>query len=229
MLPLLVLTVSAGRWNTYAAAWKTAHPQLITSVGVALAAGIGTSLLAFPLAQGIHRCRGVARWIQEFGVLFSVALPGTILGIALIQTWNHPLTHVVYQTPLILVLLDMARFLPFAVWAQSSGLSQIPQDVMEAARLAPGSRFRRVHRILLPLSLPYLVLGGALGFILSLHELCGTMLISPPGTETLAVRIYSLYHYGAGSLVAALSVFLILSAMGMALLAAGAFQCLRKY
>ena len=39
--------------------------------------------------------------------------------------------------------------------------------------------------------------------------------MSPPGTETLAVRIYSLYHYGAGKLVAALSLVLVGTSMGV--------------
>jgi ABC-type spermidine/putrescine transport system permease subunit II len=61
-------------------------------------------------------------------------------------------------------------------------------------------------------------------FILSFRELTGTLLVTPPGVETLGVRIYSLYHYGAGQLVAALSVFMV---AGMLLVSAAALLVYR--
>jgi len=70
--------------------------------------------------------------------------------------------------------------------------------------------------------------GWTLGFVLSLHELTGTLLVTPPGIETLSVRIYSLYHYGAGNMVAALSLFLILGSLLTVGTVTGIYQWLKK-
>ena len=123
--------------------------------------------------------------------------------------WNRPETNWVYGTAAVVILLYLARFLPFAIRSQAVGLAQIEDNLLEAARLADRSSWATTSRIVLPLLAPAITVGWALGFTLSLQELTGTLLVIPPGLETLAVRIYTLYHYGAGQLVAALALFLV--------------------
>ena len=54
-----------------------------------------------------------------------------------------------------------------------------------------------------------LLVGGLIIFILSFGELGTTLLIVPPGRETIPLKIYNLMHYGADQMVAALSLVLI--------------------
>jgi iron(III) transport system permease protein len=54
-----------------------------------------------------------------------------------------------------------------------------------------------------------LIAAWIISFIFCMRELGATLLIVPPGKATLSVRIYSLMHYGAGNLVAALCIILI--------------------
>jgi iron(III) transport system permease protein len=51
--------------------------------------------------------------------------------------------------------------------------------------------------------------GFFIAFILSLGELGTTLLVIPPGRETIPIKIYNLMHYGADQLVAALCLILI--------------------
>jgi iron(III) transport system permease protein len=46
-------------------------------------------------------------------------------------------------------------------------------------------------------------------FVLSLGELSTTLLIIPPGRETIPIKIYNLMHYGAEQEVAALCLILV--------------------
>lgn len=209
VLPVLVLLKTAGPASTYATAWKTAHSQVWTSVLLAAASAAVLVTLALPLALGIHRSRGDWRALQDFASLLPIALPGTLFGMAAIFLWNRPQTQFIYGTGAVVVLLYLARFLPFAIHSQVSGLEQIGSNLLDAARMADRSSARTACRILLPLMAPTLMIAWALGFVLSLHELAGTLLVVPPGMETLSVRIYSLYHYGAGQLVAALALVLV--------------------
>ena len=46
--------------------------------------------------------------------------------------------------------------------------------------------------------------------VLSAGELAATLIVIPPGQETLTLRIYNFLHYGSPEAVAGLSLFLVL-------------------
>jgi len=89
-------------------------------------------------------------------------------------------------------------------------VKQIDVHLEQAAALARPRWRTRVGRIVLPLAAPGLGLAWVVAFVFGMGELGATLLIVPPGWETLSLRIYGLMHYGAGELVAALCVVLIL-------------------
>jgi iron(III) transport system permease protein len=57
--------------------------------------------------------------------------------------------------------------------------------------------------------LPALVAGWSIAFILCMSELGATLLVIPPGMGTITLKIYTLMHYRANQMVAALSLVLI--------------------
>jgi iron(III) transport system permease protein len=209
VLPLLALLRTAGPLATYVTAWKTAQAQITASLLIAAVSATLMVASGFFLAVGIRWGRGRTRAFFDYASLLPVALPGTLFGMAMIFLWNRPQTQFIYGTTAVVLLLYLARFLPFAVRTQVVGLSQIGTSLLDAARLADRPASSTIWRIMLPLLSPAMIVGWCLGFMFSLHELAGTLLVIPPGLETLTVRIYSLYHYGAGQLVAALSLFLV--------------------
>jgi iron(III) transport system permease protein len=219
VLPLLILTRTAGSAATYVAAWKTAQGQLGASLLIAAVSATLMVALGFSLALGARSGQGrMPAWL-DYASLLPVALPGTLFGMAMIFLWNRPQTQFIYGTTAVVVLLYVARFLPFATRAQMAGLAQIDHQLLDAARLADRPFGGTILRVLLPLLLPAMIVGWSLGFIFSLHELTGTLLVMPPGMETLSVRIYSLYHYGAGPMMAALSLFLVAASVSIFLVA----------
>jgi iron(III) transport system permease protein len=66
-----------------------------------------------------------------------------------------------------------------------------------------------VRKIVMPLSRQSLITAFFIVFILSFGELGTTLLVIPPGRETIIIKIYNLMHYGAEQLVAALCVTLV--------------------
>jgi iron(III) transport system permease protein len=67
-----------------------------------------------------------------------------------------------------------------------------------------------VGQIILPLLMPSIIAAAFIVFILSFGELGTTLLIIPPGKETIPIKIYNLMHYGAEQMVAALCLILLL-------------------
>jgi iron(III) transport system permease protein len=63
-------------------------------------------------------------------------------------------------------------------------------------------------------------------FILCFGELGMTLLVMPPGRETIPIKIYNLMHYGADQMVAALCLILVLFIL---LIAGGFLACFKKF
>jgi iron(III) transport system permease protein len=209
-LPLLALTAEAGSWQSFTVAWKTSAGEIRTSVALAIgAATLATALayfLACTIADSGKRWQG---WLNIL-TLLPFAFPAPLFGIGLIHLWNRPATQFIYGGSAILVIAYIARFIPFGVRIILANIQQINPSMREAACLHQSSRLKRLFRIDLPLVKRGLAICWIIVFIFSMGELGATLLVIPPGAGTLSLKIYTLMHYGAGPLVAALSIILIL-------------------
>ncbi len=219
LVPVLSLAGAMKGLSSLVHAWETAQSQVWTSLGLSAAAGLLAAATGLVPAWALLQHRGWKRRLLEYLSLLPVALPGTLFGLGLLHLWNRPAFRFLDEAPVLVLLLCLGRFLPFAIHAERAGLGTVDRALWDAARLSPArGRIAWIWRILIPVAAPSAVVGGALVFVLSLHELAGTLLVVPPGYETLSVRIYSLYHYGASDLVAALS--LLLGILGIGILGA---------
>jgi iron(III) transport system permease protein len=209
VLPLGALLARSGSLSTYVAAFRTAHAQILTTAALGVIAATAMVLLSFPISYIVERAKSPRRRLVDALSLVPFAVPATVLGIGLIGVWNRPATRYVYGSSLILVLGYIARFIPFVVRSIGSNLKQIHVSLEEAALQTGGSWLRRVSGIVLPLCRPGIIAGWCLAYIFSAGELGTTLLVTPPGEATLPIRIYTLMHYGANQLVAALCIMLI--------------------
>jgi len=112
-----------------------------------------------------------------------------------------PLFLICYELDLIdnkftLVLIYLSFALPFGIWLMKSCLESIPSNLVEAARLDGCSDLQCLRRIILPLSLPFILTNGALSFVLAWNDyLVASVLITNDANRTLAVGMQSLIGY----------------------------------
>ena len=128
--------------------------------------------------------------LLERAVFVGFSLPHITVAIAVVAftiTWARP----VYQTLGMLVVVYAAMFLAQSVSAARASLSQIDPAVEEASRSLGRGPFATLLAVTVPLMRRGLLAGGALVFVTTLKELPATLLLSPPGFSTLAVRIWS--------------------------------------
>lgn len=152
------------------------------------------------------------KWGQKalrLWALLLLALPPITSGIILIKIFNRPLFVSLYTSFGIIVVGFLFRFFPYASEIVGAFLRQIDLKLLEAAQLSGASHTRVAVKILLPLLAPAVFTSWLISFFLSLTELGMTILVYPPGWQTLPIRIFILMHYGAPELVAALSLWLI--------------------
>jgi len=211
--PLAVLVIRSLEAGAYAEALARAGDSLWRSLFFAAVGATFLSLLGFFLGYLLHN-RSLPVWrVVDLLTVFLFALSGTVTGMGLIMLWNHPATNFIYATPVIIILGYLARYSALTSRLTAAGLAQIPSSLEEAARMAGARWFRRLALIVAPLSRRSLWGGWLVGFIFCLRDTEITMLVYPPGQDTLPVRIFTLMANGSDRLIAALCVLMILATL----------------
>jgi iron(III) transport system permease protein len=209
-LPLSGLFLQAGGAVNYVRALQGAGASMVTSLWTAAAAAtviVGVGVL---LAYLIERTGGGRRNVVDTVLLLLFAVPGTVLGVALIQTWNRPGLTYVYASVAMILIGFVAHYAPLATRLIGVSLQAIPMSLEEAARVGAGVRWTRMIRhVLLPILAPGLATTWALAFIFCLRDLDLAMTIHPPGIETLPIRLYTIMANTPGSVTAAFAIIMI--------------------
>ena len=136
-----------------------------------------------------------------------------VFGISSIDWFGSPVSAIV-----VLVIMDLWRSMGFYAVLLYTGLLDIPDDIMESARLDGANGWRMVRSIVLPLSLPVLLssiifsINGTLKVFDSIVALTN----GGPGTATTPLTLYmfqtsfSYGEYGYGASIALLLTVLCL-------------------
>lgn len=208
LLPLAVLVCKSLPLNTYIQAFNLASSGILHSL---LWSGIGaTTLVLFGFVFGYFRIREHWQSINPL-TLFTFAIPSTVLGIGLISLWNRGAPfYFVYNSILMVLFVYIARFVFITQNVISGAISQIPVSYEEAAFLEGGGRFKIIGKIIIPLSKPALIAAWILGFIFCFGEIGATLLVYPPGSSTLPIKIFTITANSPENLAAALCMLLVL-------------------
>ncbi len=210
LLPLSALLVQSASQAAYMEAIWRAGDSLLRSL---LYAAIGASLvvlLGFATGYLIHsRALGIYRSVDTLTVVLF-AMPSTVIGIGLISLWNQPSTTFIYATPAIILLGYIAQYTALSSRITVSTLSQIPVSMEEAAEISGAGWLRQMALIIAPLAKRGLAGAWLVCYIFCLRDTGITMMVYPPGRDTLPVRIFSLMANGPPDLIAALCIILIL-------------------
>ncbi|MGQ0521851.1 MAG: ABC transporter permease [Actinomycetota bacterium] len=161
-----------------------------TSVGLSAAAALAALVLALPVAVlGVRHRSRFSRAVETCAYA-GYALPGLVIGLALVFFASR-YTPLVYQTVSLVVVAYVIRFLPEALGAVRSSLARVDPALEEAGRSLGRRPLAVAASVTLPLVRPGLLAGGALVFLTAMKELPATLLLRPAGTETLAVRVWT--------------------------------------
>ena len=107
----------------------------------------------------------------------------------------------------------MGKFSFIAAKLTGNALRQIPASLDEAARLAGISATTRLLKIRLPLILPTLFAAFLVAFIFSLGELGITIMVYPPGTEIMPIKVFTIMANAPQSLTSAMSLIVLLTTL----------------
>jgi iron(III) transport system permease protein len=222
-LPIAVLIVQAAAPHAFAEAYARASDSVLRSV---LFGAVGASLLTllgFLCGYLVHN-RALPWWRSVDALaLFLFTLPGTVIGIGLISLWNRPATNVIYATPAMIVLGYLAQYAFIPMRMVAASLQRIPPSMERAAELSGASWLMTLRAIVAPMARRGLMATWIIAYVFCLRDVGITMVVYPPGSDTLPVRTLTLMANGAPSLISALCVILIM-AMLLPLLVAALWQ-----
>lgn len=208
-LPLAVLIVQSFSLSAFAEAFSRGSDSIVRSLAFAVIGASLLTVLGFFCGYLIHS-RTLALWRSVDALaLFLFTLPGTVIGIGLISLWNTKMTNAIYGTPAIIILGYLAQYAVLPMRMTSAILERIPASLEQAAQLCGASWFTTLRQIVAPLAKRGLVGVWIIAYVFCLRDLGVSMVVYPPGSDTLPVRILTLMANGAPSMIAALCVILI--------------------
>jgi iron(III) transport system permease protein len=91
----------------------------------------------------------------------------------------------------------------------STSLAAVPRSLEEAAWLSGAGWFMTLRRIVAPLANRGLLAAWLISYVFSLRDTAMSIVVYPPGYDTLPIRILTLMANGAPSLIAALCIILV--------------------
>jgi iron(III) transport system permease protein len=191
LLPLFILLFQSltGREIVLGNAWQLLKPAVFQSVKLAFLGALLISIIG--LYVGYRQARLKSAFANLL-LLILFILPSTILGIALIRFYNQPQTGFIYNSAFIILLGYISKYGFIVSRISANGLRQIPVSLEEAAELLGAGPVSRLIKILLPLLSSSLFVSFVLAFVLCLGEIGTTIMVYPPGTELMPIKIFTI-------------------------------------
>ncbi len=186
----------SGLAGTLGFALSESWEPIQTSLVLAACAATITAVLAWALAWTGRRS---PRWQILLLVILALTLatPGPVAGMAMVLAYRW--IPAIYDSPLIVVLAQSMRTLPYALLILWPALRILPPALLESAALDGLGPWNQVWRVALPLSGRALLAAWCVAFVLGFGELPATNLLQPPGVTTITFRIWTLLHTGVES------------------------------
>ena len=188
VVPFYVL-ISRYLQNPGVVAFSDLFSAALSTVSVAGLGAFIAFILSLPLALLATQGPSAFAAISGKVILISHALPGVVVGLALVSFGSRlgPL----YQSVFLLAFAYAVLFLAKSVASTSAALTLVSPQLKEVAATLGKSKSSIAMQVVFPIALPNLALGVLLVFLTAMKELPATLMLRPTGMDTLATEIWS--------------------------------------
>ena len=196
-------------WGVNGIVWSGgAWSSLFTTLKLAGVAAPLTAACGLLASWLLTRQRFVGRTALEFGLMLSFCVPGTVIGVAYILTYNIPPLEIT-GTALILVICFVFRNMPVGVRSGMAAMSQLDRSLDEAAITLRASTFRTLRVVVLPLLKPAIVTALVYSFVRAVTTVSAVIFLVSAQHEMATVFIINRVINGDYGLAIAYSTVLI--------------------
>lgn len=159
------------------------------SIRLAFTAALFSAILGVILGYAIVKGRGtrLSKIVEQLAFVPYV-IPGIAFGAVYISMFAKPVGPIpaLYGTFALLVVVSVAKNLPFSSRTGVSAMMQLGKELEEAAAIAGASAWLRFRKIIFPLTRSGFISGLLLTFITTMRELSLIILLVTPATQVLA-------------------------------------------
>ena len=207
VLPFIVLFIQSFKEGTskFIQAFELLLPTFGSSIGLAFFGAMIIVFVGFTAAFFSARQNGKIGSTFDWLLLFIFAIPSTIFGISLIKFYNQPMLDLIYSSYIIILIAYMGKFSFISSKLIGNAIRQIPKSLEEAAIIQGISPYNRLISIWIPLVMPSLFISFMISFIFSLGELGTTIMIYPPGTEIMPIKVFTIMANAPQSLTSSMT------------------------
>ncbi|WP_020620653.1 ABC transporter permease [Paenibacillus daejeonensis] len=164
-------------------------------------------LAAVLIAYATVKRKGAVAGVLDTFTMLPYIVPGSILGIALLVTFNkQPL--VLSGTAAILIIAFVIRRLPYTIRSSAAVLHQVNDSIEEAAISLGASTMKTFFKVTVPMMISGVIAGAILSWISIITELSTSIILYTGRTRTMTVAVYTEVIRGNYGVAAALSTML---------------------
>ena len=192
----------AMQWREFTSFYSTG---LLNTLVIALLTATGAALVALGLAWMWQDRRAWVRWLahlQAIVWLVLAAVPGSLVGVALIATYNRPIAiggsgvdELIYRTPAILVLGHVARYAFLGALFGRWMAMREPRSIVELRAMDGGRTLPAWWRSARPRIMATCAATFGIVLVLSLSEIPVTAMVRPPGFDAITTSILNDMHF----------------------------------
>ena len=204
IFPFIILFVQSFKNGTskFIQAFELLIPTFANSTGLAFLGALIIVFVGFTAAYvSVRKSKKGFDWL----LLIIFTIPSTILGISLIKFYNQSFLNFIYSSYAIILIGYVGKFSFIASKLIGNAIKQIPKSLEEAAQIEGVPFFARLQKILIPLIIPTLFVTFVISFIFSLGELGTTIMVYPPGTEIMPIKVFTIMANAPQSLTSSMT------------------------
>lgn len=187
----------------YVTVFSTASQYITNTLMYAGLAALFDVILGTAIAYIVWRTDLIGRKWLDYGATAALAVPGVVLGIGYLRTFNDvdvPFVDSSLATWWVIIVIAMTvRRLPYALRSCVAAIQQVSVMLEEAAENLGATKPRTVWRIVIPLMSGGILAGFVTSFATAAVELSATiMLVARESDAPLAYGIYEFMQSAAG-------------------------------
>jgi trehalose/maltose transport system permease protein len=180
--------------ESYTKIWTTANlaTGLLNSILICAFTAVASALLGTITAYVLVRYTFTGRLTILRGLVGLQSIPGTLMLLpvfVLFSSAGNYLGITVVGTRWGLFIAYLTFALPFSTWVMVTYLRGLPKELEEAGRMDGASTLMILFRIIIPLSLPAIVVSAIFAFLLGWNDVLFASVLTRPETQTAAVAL----------------------------------------
>jgi iron(III) transport system permease protein len=180
-----------GQWSTRSMerALSFAPEPIYNSLWFASIASIVGTMFAVLLSYLIVKRKSRLSSVLDYAVVLPLTVSGTVLGIALVQSFNSG-AIVLTGSAFIIVICYVIRRLPFGMRNASSALYNIPVSIEEASISLGVTPLKTFFKVVLPVMKGSILSAACLMWATSISELSASIVLYTGNLETMPIAIF---------------------------------------